>query len=573
MVELSNNALQVAESRYFRNSETRWEELCKRVATKIASNEEAPKREYWTERYFDAINNMKMMPGGRTLRNAGYSNKLLNCHVLGLSDSIDDIGRFIHKALVLNAEGGGVGCCPQLRPKGAPILGKGGKSSGLLSFLRAISVVLSTVESGGNRRSGLLPILPITHPETLDFIDSKLQQGKLSNFNISVGITNEFLDAVETKSKWKFMFNDIEYGEIWAPDLFDKIVLNMIASGEPGLVNLDRMRINNSWSFSPIDSLNLCGELSLSKNQSCCLGSLVLPNFLDGSRTRWEDLAETIYTLVRFLDNVLDVNEYSFPEMEEATMSCRRIGIGVIGLYNYLFAKKARYGSERGLNKTEEVIRFMRNEIYKSSVELAKEKGVFGGYNEWTYSKAKFIKTLPAKIRMEIKEHGIRNCTGMAFAPGGTISLVADVGSGIEPLFSKAYKRKDRTGERIYINPIYREYIEKGEELPDWLVDSFDLSPEEHFETTTTIQKLNDSSISKTQNIPADTSPEQLRGWLLEYARDLIGITVYADQSRDKQILNPLSEEEVREIIKAEIAVSQSTFEEDVTCARGTCEI
>ena len=461
MPELSSNALEVARSRYFREGETSWKELSTRVSTKIASNEEVSKKEYWAERYFDALYNMKIIAGGRTLRNAGYSNKLLNCHVLGLSDSIDDIGRFIHKALVLNAEGGGVGCCPQLRPKGAPILGKGGKSSGLLSFLRAISVVLDTVESGGSRRSGLLPILPITHPETLDFIDSKLQQGRLSNFNISVGITNEFLDAVETKAKWKFVFGDIEYGEIWAPDLFDKIVANMIKSGEPGLVNLDRMKINNSWYFSPISSLNLCGELNLSENQSCCLGSIVLPSFLDGSRTRWDDLAEAIYLLVRFLDNVLDVNEYSFSEMKEATMSCRRIGVGVIGLYNYLFAKKVRYGSESGLNKTEEVIRFLRNEIYKSSIELAKEKGVFKGYNEWTYSKAKFIKTLPAKIRMSIKEYGIRNCTGMAFAPGGTISLVADVGNGIEPLPSKAYERRDRVSERIYIDPFYKEYLER----------------------------------------------------------------------------------------------------------------
>jgi len=571
-VELSENAQKVAESRYFRNGED-WESCCRRVSHKIASVEEKEVKEEWEEKFFDMIYNLHALPGGRVLRNADYSNKLLNCHVLELPDSIRGIGDFLCKALVLNAEGGGIGCCPAIRPEGEEIKGKGGNSSGVLSFLRAISVVLDTVESGGARRSGLLPILPITHPETLEFIESKLKKDELNNFNISVGITNEFLDAVEQDKVWTFIFEGKEYGKIDAKLLFDKVISNMILSGEPGIVNLDKMKINNSWYFSPISSLNLCGELSLSVDQSCALGSLVLPNYVEGTRTKWEEMRKYIPILVRFIDNVLEVNSYEFPEMREATMSCRRLGIGFMGLQEYLFAKKVRYGSEGGLAKTEEVVRVLRNELYKASIELAKERGSFPGYNEWTYSKAKFIKTLPAHIRMDIKKHGIHNCTMMAFAPTGTISLIADTTSGIEPLPAKAYKRKDRVGERIYIHPLYKQFIENGEEIPDWFVDALELTPEEHFETTAVIQKLNDSSISKTQNLPSTTTKEQLKDWILEYARDLIGITVYVDGSRKDQIINHLGEDEVRKIIESEKEIQTNVEVEDVQCNTGVCEL
>ena len=550
-----------------------WEECCNRISTSI-SNNEIENSEEWKEKFYDMIFNLKAIPGGRILRNAGGRlNKILNCHVLELPDSIEGIGEFIKKALVLNAEGGGVGCSPNLRPKGADIKGKGGKSSGVLSFLRPISSLLDTVESGGNRRSGLLPILPVSHPEILDFIDSKLKKDELNNFNISVGVTNEFLDTVEQKEKWIFSFNKEEYGSMWAVDLFDKIINNMLQAGEPGIVNLDKMKINNSWYFSPIEALNLCAELPLSKNQSCCLGSLVLPSFVgEGGYTKWGELEETINTLVRFLDNALDINNYSFPDMKEATISCRRIGIGILGLGDYLFSKKARYGSGRGLDKTEEVIRFIRNEIYKASIEVAKDKGPFPGYSEWPYTRAKFIKKLPAAIRMEIKKHGIRNCTSMAFPPGGIISLISDVTSGVEPLPMKAYVRKDRVGERIYVHPMYEKFIREDEKIPKWFVDAFDLSPEEHFETTVVIQKLNDGSISKTQLLPEGTKHGQLKEWLLEYSRDLVGITVYVDGSRKDQILNRLPLDETKKYID-DVNKSSSLDEEDVECKRGSCDV
>ena len=572
MAELCENALQVAQSRYFMEGEN-WEDCCRRVAIAIAKNENKDNEEIWRDKFTEMIFDLKAIPGGRILRNAGSRlNKIFNCHVLELADSIESIGRFLHMALVLNAEGGGVGCNPQLRPEGAIIKGKGGESTGVISFLKAISTVLNTVESGGNRRSGLLPILDISHPETEEFIKVKSNLDSLNNFNISVGVTNEFLDAVEQKAKWTFTFAGEEYGQVWAADIFDKIIANMLISGEPGIINLDKMRTNNSWYFSPIEATNLCSELNLSKNQSCSLGSLVLPSFITANgNTRWEELADTIQTLVRFLDNTLDVNNYSFPEMYEATQSCRRIGIGVMGLGDYLFSKKVRYGSSAGLDKTEELVKFMRNEIYKASIELAKEKGPFPGFSEWPYTKAKFIKKLPARIRMDIKKYGIRQCTSMAFMPAGTISLIANTTSGIEPLPMKAYIRKDRVGERVYIHPTYKELLLNKEEIPNYFVDAFDLSPENHFETTVSIQRLNDSSISKTQLLPKGTKHEQLKEWILEYARDLVGITVYVDGSRKDQILNRLTKKEALKHINKE--TEDSLTVEDVQCARGTCEV
>uniref|UniRef100_A0A6H1ZPU3 Putative ribonucleoside diphosphate reductase n=1 Tax=viral metagenome TaxID=1070528 RepID=A0A6H1ZPU3_9ZZZZ len=909
MITLNENALKVAESRYIRNDngidDIDWDGCCNRVASAIASIEKSEKdREYWKEKFYDILSNLSALGGGRILRNAGTpSSKILNCHVLPLNDSIEEIGEFIKKALVVNSEGGGVGCVPNLRPIGTPIKTKGGKSSGLKSFLEVISNVLNVVESGGNRRSGLLPIIPVSHPEILDIIDSKLDHSKLNNFNISAGVTNKFLDLVEKKEKWKFTFNNVEYGEMWASDLFDKIVDNNLKSGEPGIVNLDNMKISNSFYFSPISSLNLCqpgwapvltkngvshmedisigdliwtkdgwskvvrkinrglsrvfrfrtnssvfygtedheivsngekvpvndaesidsitgefksdilidnqtimdglvigdgsihkasnnlihlyigkddhdyftseiaslitkyrpglgetayeiktcinytelpytynrkvpdrykfgsrnivasflrglysangsvilskigrsriqlatssevlaedvqimlssigirsyitkdknkkpvqfsngiytprdsyiinitwdrdkffkivgfiqqykndilskdldrprskydsssvketyeitekefiseetvysitvdnnshtywsggcnvmncGELKLSSNQSCCLGSIILPNFVSGGRTNWSGLEDTITTLVRFLDNALDYNKYSFTDMKEATMSCRRLGLGVIGLGDYLFSKEAKYGSEYGINKTNEIIRFLRDRVYEASSKLAEERGSFPGFQEWAYTNAKFVKKLPARIRLSIKNHGIRNCTLMAFAPGGTISLIANTTSGIEPLPAKAYRRKDRVGERLYIHSQYKSLLEEGKEIPDWLVDSLDLSPEEHFETTVAIMSLCDGSISKTQTMSSNMNFSTLKEYLLEYSRKLVGITLYVDGTRKDQIITKLSDKEIKTLIK-EKKFTSSLSEEDISCNLGMCEL
>ncbi|MBT3282473.1 MAG: ribonucleoside-diphosphate reductase, adenosylcobalamin-dependent, partial [Cryomorphaceae bacterium] len=307
----------------------------------------------------------------------------------------------------------------------------------------------------------------------------------------------------------------------------------------------------------------------------CLLGSLILPNFITGNvNTNWRKLENTIKLAVRFLDNVIDINKYVLKQNDMKAHASRRIGIGVLGLANYFFSKQIRYGSQESILELEKLMKFIRDCIYQTSVELAVEKGAFPKFDPIQYVKSSFVRKLPVSLRMEIKKKGVRNVAGMAQAPTGTISLLCDYTSGIEPLIAKAYRREDRVGSRIYINPIYEEILKKEGKTPDWFVDSFDLKPEEHFEIQSIAQKYTDGSISKTINLPNDATVDDLDKLLLEYAKDLKGVTVYRDGSREGQILNPLTEQETLEYLKKNgVEINRNLAVEDVQCNGGTCEI
>jgi len=241
-----------------------------------------------------------------------------------------------------------------------------------------------------------------------------------------------------------------------------------------------------------------------------------------------------------------------------------------MGLAEYLFAKKLRYGSPKAIAEVERLMRFIRDVTYDALIELAKEKGAFPKFDPIPYGKASFIRKLPASLRMAIKKHGVRCVTGLAIAPTGTISLVADVSSGIEPLIGKAYLRNDRVGERMYVHPIYLDYLKTKEPLPEWYVDSADLDPSDHFEVQVAVQKFVDGAVSKTINMPAGTTSEQLSHLMLEYIHDLKGVTVYVDGSREGQILTLVSEEEVKEYLNRNQRVMSA---EAVQCATGMCDL
>jgi len=244
-----------------------------------------------------------------------------------------------------------------------------------------------------------------------------------------------------------------------------------------------------------------------------------------------------------------------------------------MSLAEYLFAKQLRYGSDKSIQEIERTMKFIRDCVYQSLVELAVEKGAFPKFDPVAYGKSSFIRKLPVSLRMDIKEKGVRCVTGMAIAPTGTISLLADVTSGIEPLFSKAFRRNDRVGSRIYVHPLYSEFISKNKPLPDWFVDSFDMKPQDHFEVQSIIQKYVDSAVSKTINLPTGTSVDDLSKLLLEYIKDLKGVTVYVDGSRPEQVFNKLSYEEVSKVLK-ESNVVGTLSEDDVRCKdEGKCEI
>lgn len=1046
-VNLSENAEIVTRARYCRNNETSWEEVAERVARANSLNEKENIRNDLYEQFYEEISTMNFIPAGRILRNSGMvKGSLLNCFSVPINDSISDIGQCFKDILTLWSSGGGTGLnFSSLRNKGAEIKGKGGVSSGLVSFLKAADGLASTIESGAGRRAAGLAGVDISHPEVLDFINAKSKNGELSHFNISVIVTREFLTAVEKDDIWTFKFNNQNCGSMPAREIWDNIIDNMIKYAEPGILVWDNLTKNNSYYFENVGITNPCltyetlisvadgrgavsiGELAkegkdvpvysynektnkvevkmmrnprvtgydkkilkitldngsfvrctenhkfylrdgtikeakdLTENDSlhhmnkfnagfqemiskrnsksqdyswivhsnsnqfyldhrlikeheigrplvkgevihhidsnglnnipenliilnkqehdklhglemmgdnnpmrrfpeknwlvtqdwsgekngrykgytesdmeeiairfmdslgrraskkewkefcksnnyphesnftygnkrmgqwltkvyekkypnsniispseireykkfidiqettdldvyfdgaikvrksceicsaefvvpwmnreraycslecssksekrkinlkiksidtqkvtrdnqieaylelkknlnrdpdakefqiecknkkiphrfrypsenvtnpyafhgyrelkeaansynfkvvkieedgfetvyngtvdfnhnmyiqvatgvtengkpnysnilcrqcgevplpisnygaCCLGSLNLPNFITGSvNTNWKKLRNSIRLGVRFLDNILDLNQFEIPEMATSVQNSRRVGLGVMGLAEYLFAKQIRYGSMKSLVEIEKLMKFIRDIAYEASMELAMEKGSFPKFDPIQFGKASFVRKLPAKLRMDIKKNGIRNVTILSIAPTGTISLIPEVTGGIEPLFSKSFIRKDRLGERVYIHPLYQKFLIEGESVPEWYVDTNDLAPEDHLEVQALCQKYVCSAVSKTINMPTGTTPEQLSGLLLEYAQDVKGLTVYVDGSREGAPLNHISEAEAKEYIMKELSPMS---EDEVKCKSGTCDL
>ena len=571
---LSDYALTIAQKRYFNDEFEDWSTLSHRVGGEVARAENG-RSSYYREKFAEIIYNLEFLPGGRILRNTGRPRgSLFNCYVLPVGDSREEIGQWLKDSLILWGEGGGVGCnLSYLRPRGALIKGVGGNSSGPVSFLEASDAVANTIESGGSRRAAALACMNVTHPDIMEFIDAKMTHGKLSHYNISVAVTEDFLLAVEADKMWEFKFAQQSYGTVRAREIWDKIIDNMVSGAEPGLLHWNNLTSNNSYYFSPIIATNPCGEVPLSANGVCDLGSIVLPKFVSANgQTQRARLKEVVELAIRFLDNIIDINKYVLHEIDVNAHAGRRIGLGVMGLAEYLFAKGVRYGSEKAIEETESIMKLVRNTAYETSIALATEKGAFPRFDSVQYGKAHFIRSLPAKLKMAIKDRGIRNVTCMAMAPTGTISLLPEVSSGIEPLFGKAYVRNDRVSNRVYIHSIYKNHLITGEELPDWFVDTPDLVPTDHFEIQSIVQKYTDGAVSKTINMPKGTTSEELSKFTLEYIHDLKGVTVYVDGSRELQIATHLSEEEARDYIDTG-DVDSIPDETSTKCATGVCEL
>ena len=571
---MNNKAEIIFKKRYAYNESEDWQGLSKRVARGGASVEDGL-RSHYEEVFGQMIHDMLFLPGGRILRNIGRPRgTLFNCYVEPLEDSIEEIGQFQMNCGILWSEGGGVGCNASfLRPEDAPIIQKGGESSGPLSFLKWANAGANCIKTGGARRAAMLALMLVSHPDIFKFINAKLVEGELNCFNISVGVMEDFLDAVEANDEWNLKWHHRVWRTVHAREIWDLILENMVKCAEPGLINWDNLRNNNSYYFDPIISTNPCGEVPLGAHGVCCLGSLVLPKFISKKNTNWKLMQETVYNAVRFLDNVIQVNRYplTIPEIQRKAFDGRRIGLGFMGLGDYLFAKKVRYGSPEAIDEIEKLVKNIRNYAYEASIKLADEKGAFPKFDTKMFSKAHFIRTLPANLRMDIKKYGIRNVSLMAVAPTGTISLLPEVTSSAEPLVFKAFKRHDEIGDRIYVHPIYQDIIKNNEATPDWFVDTSDLKPQDHFETQVIIQKYIDGSISKTINTPQGFKPDQLSSLLLEYIRDLKGVTLYVDGSREEQILVPIkSKKEVKKYVdEGKI----HTEVDELACGTGTCEL
>ena len=570
--KLSENAIIVAADRYFMRGED-WEAACKRVGYAISACETA-KRAHYADKYSEMIFNLDFLPGGRILRNSGRAKgSLFNCYVIPIGDSKEEIGKYLCDSFIVWCDGGGIGASfSSLRPEGA-MVGEDGMSSGPISFLKISNGAAVEIKSGGSRRAAGLSLLHVDHPDIFKYIDAKADRNALNCFNLSVGVSEAFLVAVEQDSDWELRFAQKTYKVVKAREIWHKIMESMVINDEPGLLNWDNMTKNNSYYYDPVVCTNPCGEAILEPYGICNLGSLVLPNFITGTvNTNWKKLEDTIKLAVRFLDDVIEANKYVLKEFDIKAHNSRRIGIGIMGLAEYLFAKGLRYGAPKAVGEVERLIRFIRDSIYTALVELADEKGAFPKFDPIQYGKASFIRKLPAQLRMDIKDHGVRCVTSMAIAPTGTISLIAGVNSSIEPLFAKAYIRSDRIGDRMYVHPLYKKMLESNEPIPDWFVDAYDLRPSDHFEIQSVIQKYVDGAVSKTINMPKGTTAEQLSRLTLEYIRDLKGVTVYVDGTREDQILTKVEEVEVREYLKSSESKSDADIE-TIKCASGSCEI
>jgi len=618
---------EIFEARYAYPGETKWSERAKVIAKTIASAERDEDKEKVEKAFYDAVGSGDFIPGGRIIygsgRNRGNHN-LLNCYVIIPEDTVDSIGKTVQDMYRISCAGGGVGFnVSKIRPRGDHIGSVKNSAPGAVSVLQMINEVGEHVRAGKNRRTALMGILNITHPDLMEFLHVKLDQGELNNFNISVAITDRFLEAVELEEDWYFTFDNKEYhtyhlvrngqsslkvvaqdeedaisraenfhkdhfedtfevmcvDDIKARELWDIIWKNSVESGDPGIYNIDLAnRYTNVSYFESLDSTNPCGEISLPSYGNCCLGNINLNNMVldDGTDVDWKRVARTVRTGIRFLDNVLTVNSFPTDMCKLVGERSRRVGLGVTGLHYMLIKLGITYGSEKCLEFLDRLFATIRDEAYKMSIYLARDKKPFPEFDYKKYLNEDFARTLPARIRMLIKRYGIRNAVMLTIPPCGTISMLHGVSSGIEPIFAAMYNRRYRHAniwkEQLVVDPLFKEWYTKGKKLTHF-VGAYDVSPEDHIRVQATIQKYIDSCISKTINLPSTAEPEDFSQVALDYAPYIKGLTVYRAGAKGEEPLSeiPLTEENIAKYMGEEEHEEGIQTGEACSLAGGAC--
>ncbi len=552
---LEGLALKVFNDRYSlkdkdgRQLEEKPEEMWERVSRVLARVEKTEAaQQYWAMEFYRALEGFKFVPGGRILSGAGAEGQVTfyNCFVLpSPDDSRGGIMDSVKTMVEILARGGGAGVnLSSLRPRGTYVKGVNGAASGSVSFGGLYSFATGLVIQGGSRRGALMLMLDDSHPDIEEFITVKRTMGMLDHANLSVCVSDRFMAAVQADGDWQLEWGGRVYKTIKARSLWDLITESAHASGEPGLVFTERaQKESNTWYFEKIVSVNPCGEQPLPAWGVCNLGSINLAAFVSDGRIDWETLKFTVRTATRILDNVIDSTPYPFPQNREAQMKARRIGLGTMGLADFLLKLKVRYGSPAGIKLVREVYQLIRDESYRASVELAREKGAFPAFEAAKFLQGAFIKRLPDDIRAGIREQGIRNAVLLTQAPTGTTSMLAGTSSGIEPVFDFAFKRRDRLGEHVVYHPLYKEYVASHPHAPapDYFVSARDLTPLEHVTTQAAIQEFVDVSISKTVNAPEEHTPADVK-LLYEKAYELgcKGVTYFRENSRSEAVLESL---------------------------------
>lgn len=517
----------------------------RRVAASLAEAEDNP--EAWEQSFYDAMDDFKFLPAGRILSGAGSKRRvtLFNCFVMGdVPDDMAGIFEHLKEAALTMQQGGGIGYdFSTLRPKGAQVKGVGADASGPLSFMDVWDSMCRTIMSAGSRRGAMMATLRCDHPDVEAFVEAKQEPGRLRMFNLSVLVTDPFMQAVKDDAPWDLVFEGMVYRTIAARDLWDKIMQATYAYAEPGVIFVDRINKRNNLHYcETIHATNPCGEQPLPAYGACLLGSINLARlvenpFEENATLNTAELEKLTATAVRMMDNVVDVSGFPLEEQAHEAKAKRRIGLGITGLADALIMCGARYGSRDAVRLTEVWLKALQRAAYLASVELAKEKGAFPLFDAEQYLAGESIKELDEDVRNAIAEHGIRNALLTSVAPTGTISLFADnVSSGLEPVFSFKYRRHvlmpdgTRREEDVsdYAYRLYRRM--KGEHTPltSAFVDAQSLSPEDHLVMQATVQKYIDSSISKTINVPEDTSFDDFKNiYMQAYEMGCKGCTTY----------------------------------------------
>ncbi|MGI9533471.1 MAG: adenosylcobalamin-dependent ribonucleoside-diphosphate reductase, partial [Thermodesulfobacteriota bacterium] len=462
-MNLSKDALKVLESRYLKRDRTgklveKPEELFKRVSECVANAENlfknSTKDNYWENKFYNLLSSLDFLPNSPTLMNAGNPRGQLSaCFAIPVEDSLEDIFEAVKKMALIQRTGGGTGFSfSKLRPKNSVVKTTGGRSSGPVSFMAIFNTATEHIKQGGKRRGANIGILRVDHPDIKEFITAKKKEDQFNNFNLSVGITDTFVKALKKNANYDLIdpANNKVSGKIKAKEVFNLIAETAWACGDPGLLFLDRINANHPLrSLGEIESTNPCGELPLLPYESCNLGSINLSHMFDqNNQIDWEKLKSTIHTAIRFLDNVIEVNKYPFREIETITKNNRKIGLGVMGFAEMLLKLEISYNSQKAIKTAGDIMSFIRKESLNASKQLATERGVFPSWNKSSHARYK---------------RKIRNATLCSIAPTGTISIIANTTSGIEPLFALAYKRKNvLDGQDLFeVNSQFLEYIKR----------------------------------------------------------------------------------------------------------------
>lgn len=541
-------------------------ETWQRVARAVAMAEPAGLRDAWSKRYYSLIASGKFLPGGRIIAGAGAGHRvtLFNCFVMGsIEDSIDGILRALREGAVTMQQGGGVGFdFSTLRPRGSPALGSGSRASGPVSFMEIWDATCRTLLATSPRRGAMMATLRCDHPDIESFIDAKRSAGKLTNFNVSVLVTDAFMEAVASGNDWRLVFPapgrpQSESGTcaertVPARALWNRIMHAAYDSSEPGVLFVDRINAeNNLWWRERISATNPCGEIPLPAYGACNLGSLNLVEFVLRSFERdahmdFEALAQAAMQATRLLDNVIDVSGFPLPQQAEQARGTRRLGLGITGLADAFLMLGLDYGSEAACDAASEIMRTVCHAAYRASVDLARERGPFPFFEREQYLAAPFVRTLPADIRDGVAGHGIRNSHLVAIAPAGTISLLAGgVSSGVEPVVAPFYRRRmltaNGTTESLEIkDPAVDAWRKRGNDgCPPHFRDAADITPYEQLAIQAALQRHVDNAISKTVTVRSSLSFERFQSvYERAYALGLKGCTTYRPSALRGSVLD-----------------------------------